>query len=157
MLKVETEHHLHRPTWHRQSSQWTLDDTGVPEIMDRPSASDFDPFTSISTICSLNGHQIMKRMNIRPPKTNNATIAAQTRYLSAKYPEAASTNRVHHMAIRPGFTGPSPRTCQLIEGDPSGNDACKCGRRALSGSAYCADHHAQCWQPAPETSEITEI
>ncbi len=33
------------------------------------------------------------------------------------------------------------RTCQFIKDEPSADDSCKCGARALSDSAYCEEHH----------------
>lgn len=30
--------------------------------------------------------------------------------------------------------------CQWIEGAPSADDSCKCGRRVRQGSAYCYQH-----------------
>ncbi len=36
------------------------------------------------------------------------------------------------------------RGCQYIAGEPTGGDACKCGRPARAGSAYCEDHHDAC-------------
>ena len=37
--------------------------------------------------------------------------------------------------------------CQWIEGEPTGDDACKCGGRAVEGTAWCADHLARIWRP----------
>jgi len=53
----------------------------------------------------------------------------------------------HFYAIQPGFDGAPPRRCQYISGDPSADEACKCGYPAVSGSAYCAHHHRRCWVP----------
>jgi GcrA cell cycle regulator len=39
-----------------------------------------------------------------------------------------------------------PRTCQFIAGEPSADDACKCGEPVLEGSSYCAKHHAVSWR-----------
>lgn len=43
------------------------------------------------------------------------------------------------------FVGARQRfgTCQWIAGEPSGVEACKCGRPALRGSPYCAPHAAR--------------
>lgn len=32
------------------------------------------------------------------------------------------------------------RTCQFIEGDPSPDESCKCGKGVVPGTAYCPDH-----------------
>ncbi len=45
--------------------------------------------------------------------------------------------------------------CQFIAGEPSFNDACKCGRKVKPGSPYCPEHHAHCYQAA-ETVEAQE-
>src|SRR3546814_6679113 len=37
-------------------------------------------------------------------------------------------------------------TCQFIEGEPSTDDACKCGAPATNG-VYCADHLERCAIP----------
>lgn len=35
--------------------------------------------------------------------------------------------------------------CQWINGEPSGDNACKCGKPARSGSPYCPTHHNRCY------------
>lgn len=37
-----------------------------------------------------------------------------------------------------------PMTCQYIAGDPSAEDACKCGKPVKEGSSYCPEHHGLC-------------
>lgn len=49
----------------------------------------------------------------------------------------------------------TPHVCQWIEGEPSADDACKCGAPALSGSSYCAEHHARCYRE-PETMGVPD-
>lgn len=45
------------------------------------------------------------------------------------------------LAIRPGFESFGPvRGCQWIEGEPSEQDACKCGAPALPERPYCRKH-----------------
>lgn len=39
------------------------------------------------------------------------------------------------------------RTCQFIGGDPSANDACKCGNPTIDGGPYCAHHLERCTMP----------
>ena len=34
--------------------------------------------------------------------------------------------------------------CQYISGQPSIDNACKCGRATIEDSAYCAGHHRDC-------------
>src|SRR5579862_4404553 len=38
---------------------------------------------------------------------------------------------------------PPAGTCQWIEGEPSEDDACKCGRPSIPGRSYCAPHLAR--------------
>lgn len=51
------------------------------------------------------------------------------------------------ISIRPGFTGGGFRTCQWIDGEPSRDDSCKCGKPAATGSSYCDDHLARAYRP----------
>lgn len=55
--------------------------------------------------------------------------------------------------IEPPKPRPQPlsrhHTCQFIAGEPSIDEACKCGEPAQVGSSYCPEHHAICWQPSP--------
>lgn len=46
-----------------------------------------------------------------------------------------------------------PRTCQWIDGEPSADDACKCGRPTIPGFSYCAPHVARAYQPRRERNE----
>ncbi len=41
--------------------------------------------------------------------------------------------------------GAPPKTCQWIEGEPSLDDACKCGF-PTSGRSYCAGHHSRAYR-----------
>ena len=42
------------------------------------------------------------------------------------------------------------KTCQYIAGEPSADDACKCGAPTDEGGVYCARHRARCtYQPQP--------
>ena len=44
------------------------------------------------------------------------------------------------------------KACQWIEGEPSYDDACKCGKPTHAG-AYCAEHAALAWAPRhPKTA-----
>ncbi len=45
-------------------------------------------------------------------------------------------------AIRPGFDGAAPNRCQYIEGEPSADDACKCGKPAIEGKSWCPEHYS---------------
>lgn len=49
-----------------------------------------------------------------------------------------------------------PGRCQWIEGEPTANDYCKCGRRAIPGRPYCPDHDMKAYQrrqpDAPEAA-----
>ena len=50
---------------------------------------------------------------------------------------------------RAEFSVWAPRTCQFIEGSPSADDSCKCGKSVYETedgrSSYCEEHHAICW------------
>lgn len=47
--------------------------------------------------------------------------------------------------------GPAPKFCQWIEGEPSADDACKCGARVVLDFSYCADHLFRAYlRPAPQ-------
>lgn len=49
-----------------------------------------------------------------------------------------------------------PGRCQWIEGEPTADDYCKCGLRAIPGRPYCPDHEARAYQrrqpDAPEAA-----
>lgn len=51
------------------------------------------------------------------------------------------------MQRAPRYAGPvelsATAKCQWIEGEPSADDACKCGRPALVGRSWCPDHFAR--------------
>lgn len=70
--------------------------------------------------------------------------AEQTRRRAAGMPVTA-------LAIRPGFTGGPARRCQFIEGEPSPDDACKCGRAAEPGHSWCAAHLSRVRESEPRT------
>lgn len=46
------------------------------------------------------------------------------------------------------------RTCQWIAGDPSADDACKCGKPTAPGSVYCPDHLARAFTPRTAEQDI---
>ena len=46
-------------------------------------------------------------------------------------------------------SGLPPRVCQYIEGEPSGDDACKCGDKLYNGSVYCKEHFDLCYNYVP--------
>lgn len=52
-----------------------------------------------------------------------------------------------------GCHGTSHKRCQFIEGDPSAIpfdgdlDSLYCGKPAMSGRSYCAEHTARCYAP----------
>lgn len=58
--------------------------------------------------------------------------------------EAAPATETEGGPYRP-FMLP-PGRCQWIAGEPSGDDRCKCGRRAVPGLPYCPDHQARAYQ-----------
>jgi hypothetical protein len=50
------------------------------------------------------------------------------------------------------IVGPGGRQCQWIEGEPSGDDSCKCLRKTARGSAWCRAHGARVYLP-PDVAE----
>src|SRR3546814_2024279 len=49
------------------------------------------------------------------------------------------------------------KTCQFIEGEPSTDDACKCGAPSING-VYCAEHLERCAGRSEEhTSELQSL
>ena len=53
---------------------------------------------------------------------------------------------------RPGIAGPGGRQCQWIEGEPGGDDSCKCLRVTVRGSNWCPAHRERVYLP-PEMAE----
>lgn len=45
------------------------------------------------------------------------------------------------------------RTCQWIAGEPSADDACKCGAPTWPDSNYCPRHHEIAYQPGTSYAE----
>ncbi len=43
-------------------------------------------------------------------------------------------------AVEPLETDWRPRGCQWIEGEPSADDRCKCGKPVVPGASYCEPH-----------------
>lgn len=78
----------------------------------------------------------------------SAAIAEKRRRAAhRKDAEAVRRGQVAHVRQKPPGAegwhqaeGPPPRTCQWIAGEPSPDDACKCGAPALSGRPYCEAH-----------------
>ena len=52
-------------------------------------------------------------------------------------------------AEAPGGAAYRFRTCQWILGEPSAEEACKCGSTTLAGSAYCLRHRARAAHVSP--------
>lgn len=61
-----------------------------------------------------------------------------------------ATSMVIPMGAR--IVGPKGRQCQWIEGEPGGDDRCKCLRETASGGSWCDAHRARVYLP-PETAE----
>jgi hypothetical protein len=51
-------------------------------------------------------------------------------------------------SIKPGFSGPPARGCQWIEGEPSGDDSCKCLKPSKTGFDWCEEHFKRVYMPA---------
>ena len=49
---------------------------------------------------------------------------------------------VHTAKMVSGF---NPKTCQWIAGEPSADDACKCGAATGASRVYCPAHEARAW------------
>lgn len=62
---------------------------------------------------------------------------------------AGATTLLRHVAKYATRTPSSHKRCQFIEGEPTADDACKCGAKTLPGSPYCPAHHARCYMAAP--------
>lgn len=58
------------------------------------------------------------------------------------------------LAIRPGFAGGPAQTCQYIEGEPTADDSCKCGKPSAPGFSWCADHKAVVYQPPEAAADL---
>lgn len=52
----------------------------------------------------------------------------------------------------PRVIGPRDRRCQWIEGEPGGDDSCKCLRETLLGENWCPAHRERVYLP-PEVAE----
>jgi hypothetical protein len=50
------------------------------------------------------------------------------------------------------IVGPRGRQCQWIEGEPGGDDSCKCLRETAQGACWCPVHRARVYLP-PEVAE----
>ena len=53
---------------------------------------------------------------------------------------------VHTAKMVSGF---NPKTCQWIAGEPSADDACKCGAATGASRVYCPAHEARAWYVRP--------
>ena len=53
---------------------------------------------------------------------------------------------------RPRVVGPGGRQCQWIEGEPGGDDSCKCLRETARGVSWCPAHLERIYLP-PEAAE----
>lgn len=60
--------------------------------------------------------------------------------------------RPSRAVLGPRIPGPKGRQCQWIEGEPSGDDDCKCLRRTPPGSSWCPAHRGRIHLP-PELAE----
>ena len=52
----------------------------------------------------------------------------------------------------PRIVGPKGRQCQWIEGEPSGDDSCKCLRETAPGASWCPPHRTRIFLP-PEVAD----
>lgn len=52
----------------------------------------------------------------------------------------------------PRMVGPRGRQCQWIEGEPRGDDSCKCLRETAPGDSWCPAHRERVYLP-PEVAE----
>lgn len=52
----------------------------------------------------------------------------------------------------PRIVGPRGRQCQWIEGEPGGNDGCKCLRETARGESWCPAHLERVYLP-PDVAE----
>lgn len=77
-----------------------------------------------------------------PDSHGSAAFIEQCASYSARLRSAALRSWLVAMRSKARF-----RTCQFIEGEPSMDDACKCGAPAADG-VYCANHRERCSRPA---------
>jgi hypothetical protein len=62
------------------------------------------------------------------------------------------TDRIVDVFSGPRVVGPRGRQCQWIEGEPSGDDSCKCLRETALGVSWCPTHRMRIFLP-PEVAD----
>lgn len=82
-----------------------------------------------------------------PPGTPSAVPSPSVLVATMRRETARARTPITPQTITPA------RTCQWIGGEPSADDACKCGRPTIPGFSYCAPHVARAYQPRRERNE----
>lgn len=89
-----------------------------------------------------------RQVTIKASGESTAEIRQTTRVMRKPRP----TNRIVDVFSRPRVLGPRGRQCQWIEGEPSGDDSCKCLRETAFGVSWCQTHRTRIFLP-PEVAD----
>ena len=86
----------------------------------------------------------------RPRKVGPRRRSARALGIDDPLAGSDASEATRRAALKPGGRPPhvlsrEPR-CQFIAGQPTVDDACKCGEPTLPGWPYCAEHRARCYQ-----------
>jgi hypothetical protein len=85
--------------------------------------------------------------------TGTGASTAEIRQSSRRARKASRPGQKSVFPPGPRTVGPKGRQCQWIDGEPDGDDACKCLRTtATQGGSWCAGHLARVYLP-PEVAE----
>lgn len=83
--------------------------------------------------------------------TGDSTAAIRQAGRAMRRPLRSGRRRVVGSA-GPRVVGPRGRQCQWIEGEPGGDDSCKCLRKTVRGASWCQAHRERVYLP-PEAAE----
>jgi len=118
-------------------------------------------FASVATAAKAVGRleQQGRIVVLRGWTARQATIAATGASASPVRQAARSPRRPpkpkNHLVTAfsgPRVVGPRGRQCQWIEGEPSGDDSCKCLRETAPGVSWCPVHRERIFLP-PEVAD----
>jgi hypothetical protein len=90
-----------------------------------------------------------RQVTINASGESTAQIRQTTRVVR-KPPQP--TDRIVDVFSGPRVVGPRGRQCQWIEGEPSGDDSCKCLRETALGVSWCPTHQTRIFLP-PEVAD----
>lgn len=81
--------------------------------------------------------------------TATGASTAEIRQASRRARKAPQPGHRSILPLGPRAIGPTGRQCQWIDGEPEGDDSCKCLRRtAERGGSWCAAHLTRVYLPA---------